>query len=78
MLIQSSIPKTVELKLDLTSSLPPIEADAAQLQQLIMNVVINAAEAIGEAKPGTVEIRTALLEMSAQDVRLLVRRNCAR
>ncbi len=68
-LIQSSIPKTVELKLDLTSGLPPIEADAAQLQQLIMNVVINAAEAIGEAKPGTVEIRTALRELSTQDVR---------
>ncbi|MEX2261186.1 MAG: PAS domain S-box protein [Bryobacteraceae bacterium] len=40
-LIQSSIPRTVQLLLDLQSELPGVEADASQLQQLIMNLVIN-------------------------------------
>ncbi len=49
-LVESSIPKHVELSLDLPGTLPPIEADTAQLQQVIMNLVINGAEAI--APPG--------------------------
>ena len=68
-LVQTSIPKNVDLKVNLTPSLPPIEADVAQIQQLIMNLVINGAEAIGEGKPGTVEIRTELRELSVQDIR---------
>lgn len=64
-LIRTSIPKTVELKLDLTPNLPPIDADPAQVQQVVMNLVINGAEAIGENTAGKVEIRTSLLEINA-------------
>jgi CheY-like chemotaxis protein len=38
--------------------LPSVEADVTQLQQLLMNLVINGAEAIGDAQ-GTVLITTA-------------------
>lgn len=55
-LIRSSVHRTVRLDVDLARGLPPIEADAAQLQQLLMNLVINAAEAVGE-RPGRVAIR---------------------
>jgi signal transduction histidine kinase/CheY-like chemotaxis protein len=57
-LIRSSIPKNVELHLELSESLPAIEADAAQLQQIIMNLVINAAESIAEGRPGEVCVTT--------------------
>ncbi|HEX8984804.1 MAG TPA: PAS domain S-box protein [Bryobacteraceae bacterium] len=56
-LIQTSIPKSVRLSFALENTLPAIEADVAQIQQLVMNLVINAAEAIGEV-PGTVTVRT--------------------
>ncbi len=56
-LLRSSVPKKVELDLDLAADLPPVDADSAQLQQMIMNLVINGAEAIGDA-PGTVRVRT--------------------
>jgi signal transduction histidine kinase len=56
-LIQASIPKKADLQLGLGSGLPPIDADAGQLQQVIMNLIINGAEALNEA-PGTVEVRT--------------------
>jgi two-component system cell cycle sensor histidine kinase/response regulator CckA len=57
-LIQTSIPKTVHLRMDLEDNLPVVEADPGQLQQVIMNLVINGAEAIGES-PGVVLVTTA-------------------
>ena len=51
-LLEASIPKHVNLTLDLEDGLPPIDADAGQLQQLVMNLILNAAEAI----PGTGEV----------------------
>ena len=64
-LIQTSIPRTVVLKLDLPEGLPSVMADVAQVQQLIMNLVINAAEAVGDA-PGTVAITTGVQEIDDQ------------
>jgi PAS domain S-box-containing protein len=56
-LVQASVPKAVALRLRLASDLPPVIGDVAQLQQLIMNLVINAAEAIGD-NPGSVMVTT--------------------
>jgi PAS domain S-box-containing protein len=58
-LIRVSIARAVELKLQLTDGLPRIEGDRSQMQQLVMNLIINAAEAIGD-RPGTVVIATAV------------------
>ena len=58
-LIQTSIPKNVELRLSLANNLPLIELDVSQLQQIIMNLVINAAESIGNGQ-GAVDVRTGL------------------
>jgi PAS domain S-box-containing protein len=63
-LIQTSISKTVRVRFELDDALPPIEADVAQIQQLIMNLVINGAEAIGDAA-GTVTIRTGVARRDA-------------
>ncbi len=62
-LVQTSIPKSVELKLDLAPDLPPLEGDPSQIQQVIMNLVINAGEAIGKDTPGKVRVRTSLREI---------------
>jgi PAS domain S-box-containing protein len=58
-LIQAAIPRNVELRLVLANNLPLIEADTTQLQQIIMNLVINAAEAVGD-RNGTVAVRTGV------------------
>ncbi len=60
-LIRTSIPRSVELELDLDSDGPRVDADRSQIQQLIMNLAINAAEAIGE-RSGTVSISTGRRE----------------
>ncbi|HTM49013.1 MAG TPA: PAS domain S-box protein [Bryobacteraceae bacterium] len=62
-LIQTSIPKNVHLRLDLAEGLSFIQADASQIQQLVMNLVINGAEAIGPDKSGSVSVTTSVQEV---------------
>ncbi len=56
-LFEVAVPKTVALRSDLAEPLPLIVGDAGQLQQVIMNMIINAAEAIGD-RTGEVMVRT--------------------
>ena len=58
-LVQTSFPKHAQLRLELADELPGIDADPGQLQQIVMNLVINGAEAIG-SQGGSVLVRTAL------------------
>jgi len=48
-LILASISRKVQIRLELADDLPSIEGDASQIQQVIMNLIINGAEAIGES-----------------------------
>jgi len=45
------------LLLELADGLPPVAGDAAQLRQVVMNLVTNAAEAV-RGRDGTIRIRT--------------------
>jgi PAS domain S-box-containing protein len=56
-LLSVSISKKVTIRTDLQEGLPPVEADSAQFQQIVMNLVINGSEAIGD-RAGQVLIRT--------------------
>jgi CheY-like chemotaxis protein len=42
------------MDLDVPRNLPAIRGDSSQIQQLVMNLVINAAEAVGDRKDGKV------------------------
>jgi len=48
------------LTFDLADNLPAIEADPTQLHQILMNLVINASEAIGE-RSGIIAVSTGML-----------------
>jgi PAS domain S-box-containing protein len=58
-LLQHSIGRQVVLRFNLAAELPPIEADAAQIKQVITNLVINASEAIGDAS-GMIHLNTGV------------------
>ncbi len=58
-LMQPAISKKVVFDFDLSDDLPPVEADAGQLQQVLMNLVVNAAEAIGD-NSGCISVRTCV------------------
>jgi signal transduction histidine kinase len=61
-LIRASVPRTVKLSLDLQPDLPPLEGDPTQIQQLVMNLILNAVEATGE-RPGTVRVATGIRDI---------------
>jgi PAS domain S-box-containing protein len=60
-LLRASLPKTCALDFHLGESLPAVEADATQLRQVVMNLVLNAGEAIGDAA-GVITVRVAVRE----------------
>ncbi|MDD2367180.1 MAG: DUF3365 domain-containing protein [Desulfuromonadaceae bacterium] len=47
-MLRSAIKKNVTINCDLQSDIPEIMGDSGQLQQIVMNLIINAAEAIGD------------------------------
>jgi len=63
-MLQAAIKKNVSIELNLPRILPEIRGDAGQIQQVVMNLIINAAEAIGD-KEGT--IRVSISKMQVQD-----------
>jgi signal transduction histidine kinase len=50
-----------ELVLLLADDLPPVECDASQIQQVILNLVMNAAEAMQSKGGGRLTVRTLVL-----------------
>lgn len=67
-LLRSCLRERTRLALDLDPELRAIEADPAQIQQLLTNLVINAAEAVGPAL-GTVMLRTRNVSATAAELR---------
>jgi len=59
-LMEVSIEKNVVIKYHMAENLPPVEADAAQLQQVILNLITNANEAIG-SKSGVISFATGVM-----------------
>jgi PAS domain S-box-containing protein len=64
-LMHLSISKKATLELRLASGLPLLEADLTQLRQVIMNLVLNASEALGD-RGGLITVSTSL--MSGEDI----------
>jgi two-component system cell cycle sensor histidine kinase/response regulator CckA len=58
-LVRAMIPKIVQITLQLHPDLPSIQSDAGQMQQVVMNLMINAAEAMAEGESGLIVVRTA-------------------
>ncbi|MEZ4645382.1 MAG: PAS domain S-box protein [Chloroflexota bacterium] len=67
-LFQASLPKNVTWHAELAEALPPIQVDPGQMQQVIMNLIINGAQAIGDV-PGIVMVVTGLQTVEGADVR---------
>ena len=66
-IMEVSVSKKVLLRLDLHRPLPPMVADAAQIRQIIMNLVINGSEAIAD-KSGVITIKTGSVQVEEMQV----------
>jgi PAS domain S-box-containing protein len=63
-MLKVSISKKAALRFHLEKGLPPVNADATQLRQVIMNLVINASEAIGD-ESGVITLATGLARVDS-------------
>ncbi len=61
-MLKSTLPQNAVIKTDLSAEIPLIEGDASQLRQVVMNLIINASEAIG-AKQGEVNVSLARIKV---------------
>jgi PAS domain S-box-containing protein len=59
-LLRASVAKNAGLRFELAARLPAVQADATQLRQILMNLVINASDALG-GSPGTITLATGQL-----------------
>jgi PAS domain S-box-containing protein len=66
-LLRVSLPKGLAVQYRLAASLPLVEVDPTQIRQVVMNLVINAGEAIGEA-PGSITLATGVMDASEKDL----------
>jgi len=57
-LLEISIRKNCRFTLQLAENLPAVLGDATQLRQIVMNLVINASDAIGERADGEIIVTT--------------------
>lgn len=66
-LIDAAISKNISLDFQLEQSLPLINVDPGQIQQVVMNLIINASEAT-ESSKGTVLVKTYTRSVRSRDV----------
>jgi CheY-like chemotaxis protein len=71
-MLEVSISKKALLRFNMEEDLPPVEVDATQIHQVLMNLVINASEAIGD-RSGVIAITTGAMQCESDyltDIRL--------
>jgi signal transduction histidine kinase/CheY-like chemotaxis protein len=66
-LLEVSISKKIEVTFEFADGLPAVRGDASQLQQVIMNLITNASEAIGD-RDGSIRVATRLVEVAANEL----------
>lgn len=66
-MLSSNVNKNIRIKCDLATDIPFIMGDAGQLRQVIMNLILNASEAIGTAQ-GEICVTLAKAEVKDGDL----------
>jgi two-component system, cell cycle sensor histidine kinase and response regulator CckA len=69
-MLRRTIPKMIEVRLDLSSDLPRINADPPQVEQVIMNLAVNARDAMPDK--GKLTLRTNIVTLDEEYCRLNV------
>ena len=75
-LFRASVPRQIELEFDCDPDLPSIVGDSPQFHQILVNLITNAAEAIGE-RAGFIRVRTHTADITADMLgRFYFQENC--
>jgi two-component system cell cycle sensor histidine kinase/response regulator CckA len=67
-LLQTVISKDAELRVaDLPAELPSLDGDETQIRQVVMNLITNASEALGDA-PGVITVSTGAVDLPRSEL----------
>lgn len=69
--VRSSVPGTIHLAIETEDDIPLLRTNRSHVQQVIVNLVMNAVEAIGE-KEGRIAVRTAVKKVAHDDFQMNV------
>ena len=72
-LLRRAIPKMVDVKLELSADLPEVKADPSQIEQVLMNLAINARDAMPDI--GQLTLRTSIVTLDEEYCRPYVEAN---
>lgn len=79
-ILKSTIPQNVAINFDCSANIPLILGDENQLSQIVMNLIINASEAIGEAQGEiSVSLTTTIISIDQPELDYLgkaIQPNC--
>jgi PAS domain S-box-containing protein len=75
-LLRAAVSKNVEIRMDLAPDLPAVESDRGQIKQIVTNLALNSAEAIGNEKPGVIRVTTRLRRLTGSDVKDSITGEC--
>ena len=68
-LVRATIPTMIEIRSEFAPNLPKVRLDATQMYQVIVNLITNAAHAIGD-KPGLIEVKLDARTISDEEIKL--------
>ena len=61
-LLRRTIPKMIKINLDLSTDLPTVNADPTEVEQVLMNLAVNARDAMPDGGRLTVKTSSAVLD----------------
>jgi PAS domain S-box-containing protein len=67
-LLRRTIPRMIDIRLDLSSDLPRINADPSQMEQVLLNLAVNARDAMPDV--GKLTIRTSIVTLDEEYCRI--------
>ncbi len=67
-LIHASVPRLVQVEMDIAEDLPIIRGDVVELRQVVLNLITNAVEAIGPNE-GTIRIHTGTRHCTREELK---------
>jgi PAS domain S-box-containing protein len=67
--LRNSVPEGIELNVSPGQDLPSVTTESGQMRQVIVDLVMNALEAIREGAGGTISVRTAAVDLDEGAIR---------
>lgn len=70
-LLERTIEESISIEVDIQQGIPPIKGDPTQLQQVVLNLILNARDAVKDRIPAKITVSVKLEQIDSKDLILL-------